>query len=181
VTLTRDDVRTGLSDLADRLHEAGVAVSVHVVGGAAVMLTVRPDRQSTVDVDSWINAHGDEAVRARVLSEAVLVARRNTGFRDDWLNDAARMFIPDGIGGDREHWTPLIERGGVRILVATADVLLAMKLHAGRGRRDLPDLQALIDACGLRSRQEVEELFDRYYPHDEMKVASSRWLEANLA
>ena len=152
MTLSREDVLRGLADLADRLAVAGVTATIHVVGGAAVMLSVRPDRQSTVDVDTWINTKGDDAIRSRVLSEAALVARRNPGFRDDWLNDAARMFLPDGVGSDPAQWSLLFERAEVRIVIASAEVLLAMKLHAGRGRRDLPDLPALVEACGLGSR-----------------------------
>jgi hypothetical protein len=180
VTLSRDDVLRALSDLADRLDDDGVAVSIHVIGGAAVMLSVRDDRQLTIDVDSWINAHGDDAVRASVLNAVVAISRRNANFRDDWLNDAARMFLPDGIGGGPEEWMPFIERGRVRILIARPELLLAMKLHAGRGRRDLPDLPSLIHACALSTRVEVAALFDRYYPHDDMNASVWHWLEANL-
>jgi hypothetical protein len=155
-------------------------VSIHVIGGAAVMLSVRHDRQLTIDVDSWINAHGNDAVRTSVLNAAAGISRRNTGFRDDWLNDAARMFLPDAVGGGTEEWLPPIERGEVRILIARPELLLAMKLRAGRGRRDLPDLPSLIDASGLSTTEEVAGLFNRYYPHDEMNASVWRWLEANL-
>lgn len=43
----------------------------------------------------------------------------------------------------------------MRIVVAPPDVLLAMKLLAGRGRRDLPDLGPPIGATGGATEAEV--------------------------
>jgi len=174
--LSKDDVLRGLTQLAERLNKDGVNVSIHLVGGAAVMLTVRPDRQLTADVDSWVNNGGDEQLRARVLEAVVLVGRANPGFTDDWLNDKAAMFIPDSVGGDLSEWNRLLTVGGVTIVVAPPDVLLAMKLLAGRGRRDLADLPALVAACGVTTVREVEAIFDRYYPHDDIKPSARRWL-----
>lgn len=174
--LSREDVVRGLTQLAERLDADGVKVVIHLVGGAAVMLTVRHDRQLTTDVDSWVNSHGDEPLRSRVFEAVVLIGRANPGFPDDWLNDKAAMFIPDNVSGDLSEWKPLLTVGGVTIVVAPPEVLLAMKLLAGRGRRDIPDLPALTAACGVTTVREVEAIFDRFYPHDEMKPSARRWL-----
>jgi hypothetical protein len=130
--LSRNDVIRGLTQLAERLDADDINVVIHLVGGAAVMLTVRHDRQLTTDVDSWINSHGDEQLRSRVIEAVMLVGRANPGFPDDWLNDKASMFIPD--------------------------------------------LPALASACGVTTVREVEAIFDRYYPQDEMKPSARRWL-----
>lgn len=174
--LSRDDVLRGLKQLAERLDADGINVAIHLVGGAAVMLTVRPDRQLTADVDSWVNSRGDEQLRTRVIEAVMLVGRANPGFPDDWLNDNASMFIPDNVSGELSGWDPLLTVGGVTIVVAPPEVLLAMKLLAGRGRRDIPDLPPLVAACGVTTVREVEGIFDRYYPHDDMKPSARRWL-----
>ncbi len=106
----------------------------------------------------------------------MLVGRANPGFPDDWLNDNASMFIPDNVSGDLSGWDRLLTVGGVTIVVAPPEVLLAMKLLAGRGRRDIPDLPPLVAACGVTTVREVEGIFDRYYPHDDMKPSARRWL-----
>jgi hypothetical protein len=43
-----------------------------------------------------------------------------------------------------------------------------MKLRAGRGRRDADDIDRLLDACGIASLADAIELFDGYYPQDEI-------------
>ena len=64
--LTRDGILEGVRELATRLHAGGHQLTLHIVGGAAVMLTARPDRQSTVDIDTWINT-SSEATRLAVI------------------------------------------------------------------------------------------------------------------
>ena len=180
MTLDRSTAERLLTDLATQLDVAGIAVTIHLVGGVAVMLTARPDRAATVDVDSWINSGPDDDIRAKVMSVAAEIARRNPGVSADWLNENARMFIPDNVGGSDDEWDPYLEIGQVKIVLAPAPVLLAMKLRAGRGRRDLPDVQALIEACGLSTITEVTDLYEHYYPHDEIAPRAIAWLAANL-
>jgi hypothetical protein len=43
------------------------------------------------------------------------------------------------------------------------------------------DACALIEACGLTSRQEVVDVFDRFYPQNPIKPTVERWLDANFA
>jgi hypothetical protein len=52
----------------------------------------------------------------------------------------------------------------VVVRVARTGLLLAMKLYAGRGRRDAPDIDQLLDACGITSVAAAEQIFDQYYP-----------------
>lgn len=174
--LRRDDIEAALTDLAEMLSDAGVEATFHIVGGAAIALTARPDRQATNDVDTWIRAT-DEA-RAEVDNAIVTVARRR-GWLDDWLNDKARLFIPDDVGGAAAEWLPHRVVGKVSFVTARPDVLLAMKLRAGRGLRDFGDLPSLIAACGYTSRAQVEACFSTHYPHDVMKPKVQAWLRVN--
>ena len=52
----------------------------------------------------------------------------------------------------------VLEQGTVTISIAQPRLLLAMKLRANRGPRDVPDVLALIAVCGLRSYEQVARL-----------------------
>ena len=98
------------------------------------------------------------------------------GWTADWFNDQVTQFWPDY--GDPE-WHTVIQRGEVAVVIAPPDLMLAMKLYAGRGRRDSEDVTALIRAIGITSISQARSVFETYYPHDELKPISARWL-ANL-
>jgi hypothetical protein len=51
-----------------------------------------------------------------------------------------------------------------------------VKLRAGSGRRDLPDLPSLIETGGLPTRAEIEHVFDRSFPDDQMGSRVEAWL-----
>ena len=92
------------------------------------------DRRSTRDVDALISPD------VPVLEVAQQIARER-GWQDDWLNDAATMFLP--LGGER-RWDPVVREDAVIVEVASAEMLLVMKLNAGRGRRDSDDIEYLL-------------------------------------
>src|SRR5580693_8319087 len=62
-----------------------------------------------------------------------------------WLNDAAKIWASHY--DTDEDWGIRFTRGQVAVLVAKAPLLLAMKLQAGRGRRDATDIDLLLDEC----------------------------------
>ncbi|WP_426625360.1 hypothetical protein ACPPVW_04655 [Leifsonia sp. McL0607] len=57
-----------------------------------------------------------------------------------------------------------------------------MKIFAAqkRGRRELEDLEVLIPAIGLTTVDEVEELFEAFYPGDELTERTARIIQAVL-
>jgi len=181
VILDRETTLGLLRRVVDLLVDRGVAVQIHLVGGAAIMLTVDPGRSATADVDSWINTVPDSAARIAVDEVVLEVARSTPGLPDDWLNDNARLFIPESVSGADDYWDTLIEEGGVGVSAAKPEILLAMKLRAGRGRRDLPDLPSLIEACRFSTRAEIDRSFERLFPHDEINPRAARWLDINIA
>jgi hypothetical protein len=81
------------------------------------------------------------------VAAAKKVARAR-GYPADWLNDAAKIFLP--VDGDPD-FRPVIRVGTVEIAVAPPDLLLAMTLGAARGRRDLDDIEDLLDVCDLET------------------------------
>ena len=152
--LTPDDVEAGLEALVDELASAGVRSNIYIVGGAAIVYHV--ERGSlTADVDALL-APGpsfDAAVRR--------VAQANR-WDETWLNDAVKMW--ESHYTTEDDWQLHISRGDVPVLIAKPPLLLAMKLRAGRGHRDLYDISLLLEVCGVTSMKAAEAVFDRYCP-----------------
>jgi hypothetical protein len=154
--LAVEEIREHLEDLVEGLAQTGVEVRILLVGGAA--LTFYYDRdQGTTDVDA--------AARPRdlVLSHAAALADAK-GLRPDWFNEAARGFFPH----QEVTGHVVIERGTVRVEVAEAQFLLAMKLRACRPQKDLFDLAFLLRRCDVRSVEEAVDWLERFYPEEEL-------------
>ncbi|MGI8595218.1 MAG: hypothetical protein ACR2ML_12795 [Solirubrobacteraceae bacterium] len=68
-----------------------------------------------------------------------------------WLNDAVKGFL----GGDDPAAAPVLDLPGLRCLVASPRMLLALKVLAHRSGEDEDDLRLLASALGLRSAADV--------------------------
>jgi len=166
-TFTRDEILAALQDLARRLADRHTAAEIQIVGGAAIAVRVY-ERAATQDVDAFFR-HNPDAVH-----EAVREMAFERGWPQDWLNDKATMFAPDH--GD-PAWEVIVQDGDVVISAAPVDLLLAMKLRSGRGRRDATDIDRLLDACAVETAAEAVAIFDRYFPHD--TIADRALLQLN--
>lgn len=67
----------------------------------------------------------------------------------------------------------LISIGEVTVRVASAELLLAMKLRADRGLRDRDDIYNLLVICGCKSILEVEEIYEKFH-HQEVMDGRTR-------
>ena len=137
VEFTRADIEELLTALAARLEAQGVAATVYLVGGAAIALRGISSDRRTADVDALM------LPEEQVLAAARQVAAER-GIRSTWLNSAVRPYVP-----------PLPETlqpppgPGLQIRTAPDDHLLAMKLIAARGQRDMRDIIPLTRRLGL--------------------------------
>jgi hypothetical protein len=159
VTLSREQLESALEELVDELVIAGVAARVRVVGGAAIVLAHNPDRAATRDVDAVLADPADA-----VLAAARCIAERRK-WPADWLNTDAMIYSPDP-DHPEPAWEMMISRGGVTVEVGSATYLLAMKLHAARGRRDTDDIATLVGRCRLSSVEAAIELYEAHYRAD---------------
>ena len=80
-----------------------------------------------------------------------------------------------------KDWDLKIKRDGVIVMVAGIRLLLAMKLLAGRGRRDATDIDRLLDACRVTSVKQAQEIFDTYYPTESIPYMALRQREERFA
>ena len=145
-------VRSLFQELSDRLAADGVHAQLFVVGGAAMALAYDQGRL-TRDVDALFVP----APQVRHAAEAIGAAR---GLEPDWLNDAAKGFMP----GQDEHPATVFESESLLVQVASPEYLLAMKLHASRDERDLDDAATLFDRLGYTTAQQGIDLLTNAYP-----------------
>ena len=169
--LSAADVMKGLEMLTDELSRRTIGTRIQIVGGAAIALQVSR-AALTRDVD--VLQIGDTSIVQ--ASEAVAA---KLGWPNDWLNGAANMFASHY--DDEGDWTDLIQRDGIKIQIAKPELLLAMKLSAGRGARDLSDVELLLEACRVNQVSEATHIFERYFPTEVMPERSMKYLLHRLA
>lgn len=162
MVFTREDLVEGLHALIRELHARGHSGRLQIVGGAAIALTVDSERVATQDIDGPLVP----AETVRSAARTIAIAR---GWRDDWINDSAAQFLPNGFGQRSAQWATIYHDELVAIEVATSETLLAMKLHAAQKRlvRDADDIYVLLRATGIATAEEAEELYGDFYPGDQ--------------
>jgi hypothetical protein len=151
---TRHDIEDLFAALGARLQARGVAATVYVVGGAAIALRhVSSDRRAA-DVDALM-----------VPEEPVLEAAREIaaerGIRSTWLNSAARPYVPPLSEALQPPEAP-----GLEVRTAPDEHVLAMKIVAARGRRDMRDIVPLARRLGLSEATDLVELVVTVYGED---------------
>ena len=167
VLLTRETIEAALTLLDAELGRAGQRASIYLVGGAVLCLVFRA-RDSTRDVDAWF----EPASAARAAARRVAVA---LDLPEDWLNDAAKAFIPSHAGFETWRSFPNLE-----ILVADTRTLFVMKCAAARTTEDAADIRLLARELGLGSSAAALELVLMYYPADRVPVRTRLLLEELL-
>jgi len=157
-------LQTAFERLNDELGRRGVIGELAIVGGA-VMCLVHQARPSTRDVDAWF-------VPAPEVRAAADVVGRDLGLPDGWLNDGAKGFFPES--ARFETWR---EFSHLRLSVADAGTMLAMKLLAARSAEDRDDIRFLADRLGVRSVAEALDLAERFYARDRIPLRAQLILE----
>lgn len=166
-SLSRDDLIQGIKELSTRAQVRGIKSDIYVVGGAALALKYF-DRDSTFDIDARVNQWD-------LLKPIVEEIAEEYDWVPDWFNVAATQFIPS-LGKEAE-WITLYSSGGVNVYVASAEVLLMMKIAASRSGRDYRDAELLMATTGLTNRKELEELYEEYFPGDVLPAKAIRMLD----
>ena len=151
-SLSAERLRELLTALSEALGERGQRAVLFVVGGAAMALAYDGQR-ATRDIDAVFQP-------APLVRELAARIGQETGLEDDWLNDAAKGFLP----GDDASPRTVLDTEHLLVQVASPEYLLAMKIFSGRGQRDTDDAVRLFDAAGYTSVEQVIELLERTYP-----------------
>jgi hypothetical protein len=85
--LSAEDIERAFSALAAELGRREVRAEVFGVDGAVMCLALKA-RTATKDVDAWF-------APAPEVREAVRAVAESLDLPEDWLNDAAKAFLPE--------------------------------------------------------------------------------------
>lgn len=162
--LRRDQIEAALTALDEELCRRSIHAELYIVGGAVMCLALDA-RPATKDVDAWFTEPQAVRAAARVVAEALALP-------EDWLNDAAKAFLPPGAGFERWRALPNLD-----ILVADDRTLLAMKCAAARTAEDAGDIAFLARRLGLASTGAVLSVVLSYYPAERLPVRTRLLLE----
>jgi hypothetical protein len=152
--LDRAAIERALTALDEELRNRRVRADIYLVGGAAMLLAYG-ERPATRDLDgTW---EPDTPVR-----EAAWAVAARLGLPRNWLNNQASVYMSARAAAGRTvyHGTHL------RVMVAPAEHLLAMKVMASRPANDADDIRTLIQLLGIRTRAAVLDLVRQHFPDD---------------
>ncbi len=149
--MQRAEILAALGALAARLHERGIEGELYVVGGAAIAVAFDA-RRATRDIDAVFEPKGE------IYRAADEVAAEH-GLPAGWLNDGVKGFL----AGPDADATAVLEVPGLRVLVASPRILLAMKVLAHRLGEDDDDVRLLAGELGLGSAQAVLDVAEEVY------------------
>ena len=160
--LDPESVRELVHAFAKRAGDQGIRGGIRIVGGAAIAL-MNQSRHSTADVDALLLPPEDLlAIAAEMAQEFHLSAH--------WLNDSAKAYVPlVGL----EDWIEIFREDEFTVSIGSPEMLLAMKLLANRGRRDTPDIEFLLEACGITSLADAQMIYERYHAQDVIPDAAA--------
>jgi hypothetical protein len=159
--LTKNLLTRALRRLGELAQDEGLELELSLYGGAVFTL-VYESRDATRDVDAVVYpAEAGQRLAERVALEL--------GLPPEWLNDKVRFFL-----SEKESKRRIMDAKfgpGLRVSVPTAAYLLALKLRAFRSplpgyAGDHADIRFLLNKMNLRTVEEAETVFDRFFPQD---------------
>jgi hypothetical protein len=162
--LTKEQIVDALERLDRALARQAVRAEVFLVGGAVMCIAINA-RASTKDVDGWFTE--PQAVRTAARQVAA-----ELNLPEDWLNDAAKAFVPAGAAFER--WRSFDH---LDVSVADDRTLLAMKCAAARTEEDASDIRLLAARLGLKAASDVLRVVTEFYPPERLPVRSQLLVE----
>jgi hypothetical protein len=156
------ELERALTRLGQLLRERRVAGEVAIFGGAAIVLGF-DFRDATQDVDAMITQGHGQVVKAQ---EEVGV---EMGLPPNWLNEQGTSYLSKHKDFEMFKNYPSEGQFGLRVLTATPQYLLAMKLLSFRSYgHDIQDIVQLARRLGCTAADDLLQLIKDYYPDEQI-------------
>lgn len=159
--LDRSEITRLLFSLSERLNRLGLLAELYVVGGAAIALAYDV-RRTTCDIDAVFEPKS-------IIYKAAAEIAKEYGLEVDWLNDAVKGFLP-------ANANLIFEAPGIRVLTASPEYLLAMKVAAARVGRDSDDIKFLAAFLGIRDAAGVLKVVEQVWGGNGRLLPKARFL-----
>ncbi|HEY8740874.1 MAG TPA: DUF6036 family nucleotidyltransferase [Candidatus Dormibacteraeota bacterium] len=156
--MAREQILDALRRVGKRVYERGKRADVFVFGGAVMVLAYQA-RPATRDVDAVFEPD-DEVLRAAAEVAAEL------GLPRYWLNNQGSSYLSSLRG---ESSPVILDEPGIRVMGASKDLALAMKLGSARREQDIEDIRWLLRELKVASLEEARGIFARFYPGEKLK------------
>lgn len=171
------DFLEALTDLLALLEKAGAEVNFYLVGGAALGLGYGA-RSALTDIDARMLV---PAQSKQLLDEAIAKVADKHALQSDWINaKASLLFVSDEVDDPASVTLSESKSGRLVVQVASLDVLVAMKIHAGRPQIDRPDLEWLFSELGITTEEDAVERHSWYFPEHVLKPSCLELVRAIL-
>lgn len=158
----RNDLVVLLNKLITRLNQLDIEGTFRIVGGVAISLQ-HADREPTLDIDADFKSSNDTQ---NEIQQVIAEIADSEGLSPNWLNDFAMVFLPRQT---KDDWIEFRQSGGIRVVIASAPLLLAMKMQAVRGERDAADILALLPLCRVSTLADAIAIYSRYHGNEVIK------------
>lgn len=151
--LDSTDIMNLLNELNNEMSEKGKSAEICLVGGAVMCLCYN-SRPSTLDIDAVFEP------KMEMYDSIKNIARKNN-IQEDWLNDGVKGFL-----GSKSEFKLYTELSNLKIFVASASYMLAMKILSSRvdSTNDRGDIITLLKTLGIYKYEDVEREVLKFYP-----------------
>jgi len=166
--MQREEIVAALTALGARLSERGIDGEVYVVGGAAIAMAFDA-RRATRDIDAVFEPK-------QAIYAAADEVGAELGLPLGWLNDGVKGFF----AGPDDEASTVLEVPGLRVLVASPRILLAMKVLAHRIGEDDDDVRLLARELRLHDADSVLAVAEEVYG-DRLDAAARFFVEELFA
>lgn len=161
--LQQHEIEQLLQELGSELAVRGIpSVQVLIVGGAYMLLTIG-NRATTQDIDvfplNFVSSANPDEHTNKILTAIRAVAKRHS-LKREWMNDAAFGILGDlqPPPSELQLWRTY---GALDIYLPPAEFIFAIKVFGYRDR-DFNDVQALIAKLDVQTREQAQQIIDRY-------------------
>jgi hypothetical protein len=154
VGLSKNQIELLFAALNTELRQEDTKGELYLMGGA-VMCLVYDARASTHDVDALFKP-------SKKVREAAARAALKLGIDEHWLNDGVKGFL-----SDTGSFTSYLELSHLKVMVAQAEYLLAMKclsMRIGEEFHDIDDIQYLLRYLNISDFNTALDIIAQYYP-----------------